>query len=133
MNWESEYKRWYNFSGLDAKLKQQLQEFKKDPIQLEDCFYKHLDFGTGGMRGIIGPGTNRMNTYTIRKASEGLARYIDLNGEEAKKRGVVIAYDSRHKSYEFALEAAKTLGHHGIQVYVFERLRTTPIVNYTYL
>ncbi|MEI3606602.1 phospho-sugar mutase [Pseudogracilibacillus sp. SE30717A] len=130
MNWEKEYKRWSNFTGLEEELKLQLQELVADTAQLEDCFYKHLDFGTGGMRGIIGPGTNRMNTYTIRKASEGLASYIDLNGEEAKKRGVVIAYDSRHKSYEFALEAAKTLGHHGIQVYIFESLRTTPELSF---
>lgn len=130
MNWESEYKRWYDFSGLEAELKQQLQELEEAPIQLEDSFYKHLEFGTGGMRGIIGPGTNRMNIYTVRKAAEGLARYIKANGDEAKTRGVVIAYDSRHKSYEFAMEAAKTLGYHGIQVYVFESLRTTPELSF---
>ncbi|MEI3613235.1 phospho-sugar mutase [Pseudogracilibacillus sp. SO30301A] len=130
MNWESEYKRWYGFSGLEAELKQQLQELEDDPIQLEDSFYKHVEFGTGGMRGIIGPGTNRMNIYTVRKAAEGLARYIEANGDEAKTRGVVIAYDSRHKSYEFAMEAAKTLGYHGIQVYVFESLRTTPELSF---
>lgn len=130
MNWENEYKKWYGFSGLEAELKQQLQELEEDPIQLEDSFYKHLEFGTGGMRGIIGPGTNRMNIYTVRKAAEGLARYIEANGDEAKIRGVVIAYDSRYKSYEFAMEAAKTLGYHGIQVYVFESLRTTPELSF---
>ena len=130
MNWENEYKKWYGFSGLEAELKQQLQELEEDPIQLEDSFYKHLEFGTGGMRGIIGPGTNRMNIYTVRKAAEGLARYIKANGDEAKIRGVVIAYDSRYKSYEFAMEAAKTLGYHGIQVYVFESLRTTPELSF---
>src|SRR5699024_3326039 len=96
------------------------------PVQLEDRFYTHLEFGTGGMRGVIGAGTNRMNKYTIRKAAAGLARYIVQNGEVAKTRGVVIAYDSRHKSREFAMEAAKTLGYEGIQVYLFESLRTTP-------
>src|SRR5699024_4924424 len=99
--------------------------------QLEDSFYKDLEFGTGGMRGIIGPGTNRMNVYTVRKAAEGLARYIEENGEEAKTRGVAIAYDSRNQSAEFAMEAAKTLGHHGIQTYVFESLRTTPELSFS--
>src|SRR5690606_36347097 len=94
------------------------------------AFYKHLEFGTGGMRGIIGPGTNRMNIYTVRKAAGGLARYIEEQGHIAKSRGVVIAYDSRHKSKDFAMEAAKVLGHHGIQVYVFESLRTTPELSF---
>src|SRR5699024_4671599 len=96
VHWQDAYKRWTNFSDLDADLKTQLQEIEKDETVLEDSFYKHLEFGTGGMRGIIGPGTNRMNTYTVRKAAEGLARYIDEEGETAKQRGVVIAYDSRH-------------------------------------
>jgi len=111
-------------------LSEQLEGIANDTAQLEDSFYKHLEFGTGGMRGIIGPGTNRMNTYTIRKAAEGLARYIEENGEEAKVRGVVIAYDSRHQSPKFAMEAARTLGYHGIQTYVFESLRTTPELSF---
>lgn len=82
------------------------------------------------MRGIIGPGTNRMNKYTVCKATAGLASYIKQNGEEARVRGVVVAYDSRHKSEEFAMEAAKTLGHEGIHVYVFESLRTTPELSF---
>jgi len=97
---------------------------------LEDCFYKNLEFGTGGMRGEIGPGTNRLNIYTVRKATEGLARFIEENGDEAKERGVVIAYDSRHKSPEFALEVAQVLGNHGIQTYIFESLRPTPILSF---
>src|SRR5699024_900812 len=80
--------------------------------------------------GIIGPGTNRMNIYTVRKAAEGLARYIEEQGEAAKQRGVVIAYDSRHQSKTFALESAKTIGQHGIQTYVFESLRTTPELSF---
>src|SRR5699024_9890645 len=88
------------------------------------------EFGTGGMRGILGVGTNRMNIYTVRKAAKGLAYYIEENGELAKSRGVVIAYDSRHMSQEFAFEAAKTLGYHGIQVYVFDSLRTTPELSF---
>lgn len=97
---------------------------------LEDSFYKYLEFGTGGMRGEIGPGTNRMNTYTIRRAAEGLARYIEAQGETAKKRGVVIAFDSRHKSPEFAAQSALTLGKHGITAYVFHDLRPTPELSF---
>ncbi|PXW85963.1 phosphoglucomutase [Pseudogracilibacillus auburnensis] len=129
MNWQTEHERWLHFPELNQELRQQLQAIG-DQSELEDCFYKHLEFGTGGMRGIIGPGTNRMNIYTIRKAAEGLARFIVQHGDEAKNRGVVIAYDSRHKSAAFAMEAAKTLGYHGIQVYVFESLRTTPELSF---
>src|SRR5699024_12485044 len=120
MDWKTEFNRWLNFSDLDTDLKEQLENLKGNTEQLEDSFYKLLEFGTGGMRGMIGPGTNRMNTYTVRKAAEGLARYIDEEGETVKQRGVVIAYDSRHHSEKFAFEAAKTLGQHGIQTYVFE-------------
>ena len=128
MDWKFEYNRWLQFTNLDQELKDELLTLES--IQMEDSFYKHVEFGTGGMRGIIGPGTNRINIYTIRKAAAGLASYIVQNGEEAKARGVVIAYDSRHKSKEFALEAAKTLGHQGIQVYVFESLRSTPELSF---
>src|SRR5699024_9059279 len=97
---------------------------------IEDMFYKDLEFGTGGMRGLIGPGTNRMNKYTVRKAAAGLARYIVEHSDEAKTRGVVIAYDSRHYSEEFAKEAAKTLGYEGIHVYLFDGVRTTPELSF---
>jgi phosphoglucomutase len=130
MDWKQTYERWINTPHLDEELKQSLEKISKDEKQLEDCFYKNLEFGTGGMRGEIGPGTNRMNIYTIRKASEGLARFIESYGEEAKRRGVAIAYDSRHKSPEFAMEAAKTLASHGIQTYVFEELRPTPELSF---
>ncbi|HHY74394.1 MAG TPA: phospho-sugar mutase [Bacillus bacterium] len=130
MSWKEQYERWANFENLEQELKQILQDKKTDEKWLEDSFYKNLEFGTGGMRGEIGPGTNRMNVYTIRKAAEGLARYIEANGEEAKARGVVIAYDCRHKSPEFAMEAAKTLGCHGIQTYVFDELRPTPELSF---
>ncbi|MGP4082347.1 phospho-sugar mutase [Pseudalkalibacillus sp. R45] len=130
MSWKKDYERWSNFQQLDEELHEQLLLMKDSDEKLEDCFYKTLEFGTGGMRGEIGPGTNRMNKYTIRKASEGLARYIESFGENAKFRGVVIAYDSRHKSPEFAMEAAKTLGRHGIQTYVFEDLRPTPELSF---
>src|SRR3954470_8502774 len=119
MNWNEKAVRWFEFEGLDRELKNHLNEIKLDEKQLEEVFYKNLEFGTGGMRGEIGVGTNRMNLYTVRKASAGLAAYIEEHGEEAKKRGVVIAYDSRHKSPDFALEAAKTLASKGIQTFVF--------------
>lgn len=130
MGWRNKYEQWITYEQLDEELKGMLQQRSDDEKWLEDCFYKNLEFGTGGMRGEIGPGTNRMNVYTVRKASEGLARYIESFGAEAKKRGVVIAYDSRHKSPEFAMEAAKTLATHGIQTYVFDELRPTPELSF---
>ncbi|MBB3907674.1 phospho-sugar mutase [Anoxybacteroides rupiense] len=130
MNWKSKYEQWMTYEHLEKEIKQELQQKSRDEKWLEDCFYKNLEFGTGGMRGEIGPGVNRMNIYTVRKASEGLARYIESFGEEAKKRGVVIAYDSRHKSPEFAMQAARTLATHGIQTYVFNELRPTPELSF---
>ncbi|WP_342041529.1 phospho-sugar mutase [Bacillus sp. OTU2372] len=130
MEWKAIAKSWLDFEGLDNELKNELETLKGNEKQLEEIFYKNLEFGTGGMRGEIGAGTNRMNIYTVRKASAGLAAYIEEHGEEAKKRGVVIAYDSRHKSPDFALEAAKTLASKGIQTYVFDELRPTPELSF---
>ncbi|WP_237656794.1 phospho-sugar mutase [Priestia megaterium] len=130
MNWKKQLDKWLTFNGLDAELKEELLIMKEDEKQSEDAFYKNLEFGTGGMRGELGPGTNRLNVYTVRKATEGLACYIDESGEEAKKKGVVVAYDSRHKSPEFALEVAKVLGQHGIKTYIFDELRPTPELSY---
>ncbi|MEH7417713.1 phospho-sugar mutase [Neobacillus drentensis] len=130
MDWKAIAKSWLEFENLDNELKNELEALKGNEKQLEEIFYKNLEFGTGGMRGEIGAGTNRMNVYTVRKASAGLAAYIEEQGEEAKKRGVVIAYDSRHKSPEFALEAAKTLASKGIQTYVFDELRPTPELSF---
>ena len=130
MDWKVIANSWIEFKGLDPELKNQLEELKKDEKSLEESFYKNLEFGTGGMRGEIGIGTNRMNIYTVRKASAGLAAYIEEQGKEAKQRGVVIAYDSRHKSPEFALEAAMTLATKGIQTYVFDELRPTPELSF---
>ena len=110
MEWKSTYEKWASFPNLDEELRNSLEAIKQDEAKLEEAFYKNLEFGTGGMRGEIGVGTNRMNVYTVRKATQGLANYIKNVGEEAIKRGVVIAYDSRHKSPEFSLEAAKTVG-----------------------
>lgn len=130
MDWKTSANRWIEFTGLDEELKRQLEEIKNDEKQLEEVFYKNLEFGTGGMRGEIGVGTNRMNIYTVRKASAGLAAYIEEQGNEAKQRGVVIAYDSRHKSPEFCMEAARTLATQGIKTYVFDELRPTPELSF---
>ncbi|MCM3640618.1 phospho-sugar mutase [Priestia aryabhattai] len=130
MNSKAQLDKWLTFNELDAKLKEELLIMKENEKESEDAFYKNLEFGTGGMRGELGPGTNRLNVYMVRKVTEGLACYIDESGEEAKKRGVVVAYDSRHKSPEFALEVAKVLGHHGIKAYIFDGLRPTPELSY---
>ncbi|WP_424161856.1 phospho-sugar mutase [Bacillus amyloliquefaciens] len=130
MSWSKSYERWNQAEQLDSELKKLLAAAEGNEQLLEDFFYKNLEFGTGGMRGEIGPGTNRMNIYTVRKASAGLAAYIAKHGEDAKKRGVAIAYDSRHKSPEFAMEAAKTLASQGIQTYVFDELRPTPELSF---
>ncbi|MCU5268766.1 phospho-sugar mutase [Bacillus cereus] len=130
MNWKQEFSRWLSYAQLDAELKEQLENMKQDEKKIEDSFYKNLEFGTGGMRGELGAGTNRLNVYTVRKATKGLASFIEKLGEEAKKRGVVVAYDSRHKSPEFAMEVAATLGARGITTYVFESLRPTPVLSY---
>lgn len=130
MDWMKKAEKWLNFNKLDSELKSELEELKNNEKNLEEAFYKDLEFGTGGMRGEIGVGTNRMNIYTIRKASAGLAAFIEENGDEAKQRGVAIAFDSRHKSPEFAMEAAKTLSTRGINTYVFEELRPTPELSF---
>lgn len=130
MSWKETYTIWNEFKNLEPTLKEELESLKDDKATLEDAFYAPLEFGTAGMRGVIGVGINRMNQYTIRQATEGLALFIEQNGEEAVKRGVAIAYDSRHQSPEFAMEAAKTLGVHGIPSYVFESLRPTPELSF---
>ena len=130
MDWKNKADSWMNFKELDPMLQSELVTISKDEKHLEEAFYKNLEFGTGGMRGEIGPGTNRMNIYSVRKASAGLAAYIDENGQEARVRGVVIAYDSRHMSPEFAMEAAKTMATRGIQTYVFDELRPTPELSF---
>ncbi|MFF2288555.1 phospho-sugar mutase [Peribacillus butanolivorans] len=130
MDWKSVYTTWAGYQKLNGELRVLLEEMQQDEAKLEDAFYKNLEFGTGGMRGEIGAGTNRMNIYTVRKATAGLAQYISTFGEEAKGRGAVIAYDSRHKSPEFALEAAKTLATFGVKAYLFDELRPTPELSF---
>lgn len=130
MSWRETYQLWENFNDLETELKEELKSLKDDSDTLEDAFYAPLEFGTAGMRGIIGAGVNRMNAYTVRQATEGLALFMDSLGNETQKRGVAIAYDSRHKSPEFAMEAARTLGAHGIPAFVFESLRPTPELSF---
>ncbi|MGX7200537.1 phospho-sugar mutase [Enterococcus nangangensis] len=130
MSWETIYRNWASFDQLDEDLKGQLKELKENRLELEDAFYAPLEFGTAGMRGILGPGINRMNIYTVRQATEGLALFMDQQDPETKKRGVAIAYDSRHMSPDFAMEAARTLAYHNIPSYVFESLRPTPELSF---
>jgi phosphoglucomutase len=130
MNWKTEYQKWTSFTELEGSLKTELSQHEGNEKELEDRFYKSLEFGTGGMRGELGVGTNRMNIYMVRKASKGLADYISKQGTDAKTRGVAIAYDSRHQSPEFALEVAKTVGQHGIQAYLFDTLHPTPLLSF---
>src|SRR5690554_1546123 len=130
MEWSESYETWLNHPTLDSELKKELESYQDNKTLLEDSFYTSLEFGTAGMRGIIGAGTNRMNIYTVRQASKGLALFIENQGEDAKAKGVAIAYDSRHMSKEFAMEAAKTLAVHGIPSYVFEDLRPTPELSF---
>lgn len=116
---------------LPDYLTEELTSIASDEKAIEDRFYQYVSFGTGGMRGLLGAGTNRMNIYTIRRVAEGLARYVASNGEATKARGVVIAYDTRHFSYEFAVETARVLGAHGIKAYVYKEARPTPQLSFT--
>jgi phosphoglucomutase len=129
-NWEKSFQKWRSFQNLDLSLQQELTNLENDKTKLEDAFYKELTFGTGGMRGILGPGTNRMNIYVVRRAVNGLANYLLKNTVNVKDRGVVVAYDSRYMSQEFAVETAKVLGAHGIKTHVFESLRPTPLLSF---
>ncbi|WP_391203792.1 phospho-sugar mutase [Psychrobacillus sp. L4] len=131
MSYKQLFEQWNSFSELEPIWKENLQLLAKDEKQLEDAFHRDLEFGTGGMRGEIGAGTNRMNTYTIRKATSGLAGYIQAAGADAMNRGVVIAYDSRRFSPEFAREAANTLASNGIKAYLYSEPRTTPQLSYS--
>lgn len=131
MNYLDKYKSWIQDEYFDVKTREELLSIKDDEKEIEERFYKDLEFGTGGLRGIIGAGTNRINIYTVRKATMGLANYIiKKTGEEGKKRGVVIAHDSRFMSREFTLETAKTMAACGIKAYIFDGLRATPILSF---
>ncbi len=124
------YKIWRNNDYFDKATREELEKIKDNPSEIEERFYKDLEFGTGGLRGIIGAGTNRMNIYTVRKATQGIASCISQKGDIAKKKGVVIAHDPRRMSREFALEAAKVLAANGIKAYLFDELRPTPELSF---
>ena len=124
------YKFWLDNDYFDEQTKAELENIKNNPKEIEERFYKDLEFGTGGLRGIIGAGTNRMNIYTVRKASQGLANYLLKTDDNVKKQGIVIAYDCRHKSIEFSLEAAKVFAGNGIRAYLFDELRPTPELSF---
>ena len=128
MTYQENFQKWSNFAELPDYLRRDLESM--DEKTKEDAFYTNLEFGTAGMRGLIGAGTNRINIYVVRQATEGLARLIESKGGNEKERGVAIAYDSRHFSPEFAFESAAVLAKHGIKSYVFESLRPTPELSF---
>ena len=122
------YEKWLHHPNLDPSYKEVLANMSEK--EKNDAFYTTIEFGTAGMRGLLGPGTNRINLHTIRKANAGFAQYICAHGEGAKKRGIAIGYDNRHMSYEFAMDSAKMLATFGITSYVFESLRPTPELSF---
>ena len=128
MDYQKRYREWLENDYFDADTKAELTAIKENDNEIKERFYKDLEFGTAGLRGVIGAGTNRMNIYTVRKATQGLANYILKNGAES--RGVAIAYDSRRMSPEFADESALCLAANGIKAYVFESLRPTPELSF---
>lgn len=128
MNYKEIYKQWCSDSYFDEETKEELKKLEGNEAEIEDRFYRQLEFGTGGLRGVIGAGTNRMNIYTVRQATQGLANYILSQGGQDK--GVAIAHDSRMMSPEFAKEAALCLNANGIKTYLFESLRPTPELSF---
>ncbi|MFA9558211.1 phospho-sugar mutase [Evansella sp. AB-rgal1] len=128
MGWLENVNRWNAYGQLDSDMKKQMSILDKH--ELKNCFCENIEFGVGGMRGKIGPGPNRINTYSVRKVAEGLARYIKTKNIYACVRGVVIAYDTRYKSEDFAKEVARTLGVHGIPTFMFSKNRSTPELSF---
>ena len=127
-NYLEEYKKWCESPDFDEETKKELSEIKDNEKEIEDRFYKELEFGTAGLRGVIGAGTNRMNKYTVGKATQGLANYIKEQGTQDK--GVAISYDSRRMSKEFSLQTALILNANGIKTYLFENLRPVPELSF---
>ncbi len=130
MDYKAKYTYWIESPSVDEKTKEELLAIKNDENDIKERFYRDLEFGTAGLRGILGAGTDRMNIYTVRKATQGLANYICDNGENAKSRGVVISYDSRNFSPEFAMETACVLAASGIKTYVFDKLHPVPVLSF---
>lgn len=131
MDFMENYKLWLEDDYFDADTKAELKAIENDPKEIEERFYKNLEFGTGGLRGIIGAGTNRMNIYTVSKATQGFANYIKKQGDAAVKKGVVIAYDSRNYSPEFAEITARVLAGNGIKAYLSDELRPVPMLSFS--
>ncbi len=129
MDFKEKYLHWLNTADADTVA--ELNSIKDDETEIKDRFYKDLEFGTAGLRGVIGAGSNRMNKYTVAKATEGFANYISSKGDKAKKNGIVIAHDNRRMSREFAEVTAGVLAAHGIKTYLFEDLRTTPELSFS--
>nr|WP_010499437.1 phospho-sugar mutase [Paenibacillus elgii] len=125
---QEQYELWLKDPAIDESTKEELKQIAGDPKEIEDRFYRDLEFGTGGLRGVIGAGTNRINAYTVARATQGLAQFMLASGKASLS--AVIAYDSRNQSPEFALEAAKVLAGNGIKAYVFESLRPTPELSF---
>ncbi|HBG2114489.1 phospho-sugar mutase [Clostridioides difficile] len=131
MDYKNNYEMWLNSPYFDEQTKNELLSIKDDEKEIQDRFYKNLEFGTGGLRGIIGAGTNRINIYTVRRATLGVLNYImKTQGEEGKQKGIVIAHDSRYMSREFCIEVAKTLSAYGVKAYIFEELKPTPELSF---
>ena len=128
MNYLEKYNEWLNDPAIDEETKEELRSIKDDESEIQDRFYKDLEFGTAGLRGVIGNGSNRMNKYTVTKATQGLANYIKMHNPENK--GVAISYDSRHMSKEFSEFTALCLNANGIKTYVFESLRPVPELSF---
>ena len=127
---EKRYEQWLAQQGLEPELRTELDAMQSDAEKITDAFYRDLEFGTAGLRGVLGAGTNRMNLYNVRRATKGFADYINSQNAEYRQRGVVIAYDSRRMSPEFAKASALVLCHEGIHVYLFDELRPVPILSY---
>ena len=131
MQYRKKYEQWLNSPIIDDKTKEELRAIADDEKEIENRFYKDLEFGTGGLRGVIGAGSNRINKYTIGKATQGLANYIVKHGKEAMDRGVVIAYDSRRMSSEFAERVALILSGNGIKAFLYNELQPVPVLSFT--
>lgn len=131
MDYKVKYEEWLNNEYFDNDTHEELVKINGDENEIQDRFYQDLKFGTAGLRGKLGAGTNRMNVYTVSRATEGFARMIEEDGEEAKKKGVVIAYDVRHKSPEFAEITARVFAAHGIHVYIYKTIQPTPVLSYS--
>ena len=129
MNAYDRYQSWLNSPNVSENTKEELR--KMSPEEIDDSFYKDVEFGTAGMRGILGPGTNRINVYTIRKATIAFANYLINKFKDARERGVVISHDNRHMSREFTFECAHVLNLMGFRAFIFDSLRPTPELSFS--